>query len=95
MMPSNHAIVSNHRYCARSKPILLPQLTSIILHQPHIHTPLLQYEHITINSSALIFDPAATFAGPRIEIRDTLTKEAISFNAVPESSAVKKQEAQL
>lgn len=45
MMPSNHAIVSNHRYRARSKPILLPRPTSIILHQPHIHTRLLRAYH--------------------------------------------------
>jgi len=39
-----------------------------------------------------IFDPAATFATNRIEVLDTVTKEAVKFETVPEKSSDEMQD---
>lgn len=49
-------------------------------------------EPITINSLGSIFDPAATFATNRIEVLDTVTKEAINFESGPEKPSDEKQD---
>ena len=49
-------------------------------------------EPIMIKSSGSIFDPAATFVTNRIEVLDTVTKEAVNFETVPEEWSEEKQD---
>ena len=49
-------------------------------------------EPITIKSLGSIFDPTTTFARNRIEVLDTVTKEAVTFETVPEKSSGEKQD---
>ena len=49
-------------------------------------------EPITIKSLGSIFDPAATFARNRIEVLDTVTKGAVTFEPVSENSSDEKQD---
>ena len=86
-----------------SKKVMQPQIDITLVATPfcflnrkedffiYLNYRLHYQEPITIKSSGSVFDPAATFATNRIEVLDTVTKEAVYFEIIPEKSSEEKQ----